>query len=102
MSNLNDIPIETPVDWLNTIPPWRWFDLEHIEYSDRVSQDFDLVIYVDGTVKENRVGDSYLICTTKTTATEEQDFRLRDWCSVFQAKTYSINFALDRLIEKEV
>ena len=98
--NLNDIPIETPVDWLNTIPPLRWFNLEHIEYSDRVGQDFGRLIYVDGTVKENRVGGCYLICTTRIT--EEQDFRLPDWCSVFQAKTYSINLELNRLIEKEV
>ena len=100
--NLNDIPVETPVDWLNTTPPWRWFDLEHTEYSDRVDLDFDRLIYVDGTEKENRVGGSYLICTTRTTNTEEQDFRLPYWCSVFQAKVHAINLALDKLIEREV
>ena len=100
--NLNDIPIETPVDWLNTAPPWKWFDLEYTEYSDHVELDFDRLIYVDGTEKENRVGGSYLICTTRTTDTEEQDFRLPDWCSVFQAKVYSINLALGRLAERKI
>jgi ribonuclease HI len=98
--NLNDMPVETPVCWLDKISPWSWSNLKIVDYDeDKFEDDYDILVYVDGS-KNTKVGGAYIIQYDNEILS--CNFRLSDWSSVFQAEMYSIYKSLGKLVDLKV
>ena len=59
---------------------------------------YGICCFIDGSKTEHGTGGGFVISDTRTETITEHSFKMKDYCTVFQAETAAIKHAAEKLI----
>ncbi|GFX89235.1 RNase H domain-containing protein [Trichonephila clavipes] len=70
-----------------------------VQFSDKITEDFPVICYTDGSKIDGRVGFAFVVFRSGVES-ENFQFRIRDECTVFVAELLCLNFAVKWITEQ--